>query len=249
MNASVKSTNKGVYGTSKVQWDEMLFSLADLIMEVGNDQARRPKKLENRSFDLEDTNPEQYKDLIARQAANRKDLEDRVKEHAGGSKKRMRKANRMMAEAGNFDGYEMPAEDFDEFVSDDDSAEDEDDVPALNFPDDPDAAKYLDEEEEATTADAHFKKRKTSGGDKKKTQSRTRNIRSKADLEKNEDEDFLIKAITASRATSSTPASLTVEEQILLQDNAARLELLKIQANHDATLRLIEMCMMKRSHE
>jgi hypothetical protein len=167
MNASVKSTNKGVYGTSKVQWDEMLLSLADLIMEVGNDQARRPKKLENRSFDLEDTNPEQYKHLIARQAATRKDLEDRVKEHAGGSKKRMRKANLMMAEAGNFDGYdEIPAEDFDEFVSDDDSAEDEDAVPALNFPDDPDAAKYLDEEEEATTADAHFKKRKASGGDK-----------------------------------------------------------------------------------
>ena len=180
MNASVKSTNKGVYGTSKVQWDEMLLSLADLIMEVGNDQARRPKKLENRSFDLQDTNPEQYKHLIARQAATRKDLEDLVKEHAGGSKKRMRKANRMMAVAGNFDGYEIPAEDFDEFVSDDDSAEDEDDGPALNFPDDPDAAKYLDEEEEATTADAHFKKRKASGGDKKKTQSRTRNIRSNA---------------------------------------------------------------------
>jgi hypothetical protein len=68
-------------------------------------------------------------------------------------------------------------------------------------------------------------------------------------LEKNEDEDFLIKAITASRATSSAPASHTVEEQILLQDYAARLELLKIQANHDANLRLVEMCMMKRSHE
>ena len=72
MNASVKSTNKGVYGTSKVQWDEMLLSLADLIMEVGNDQARRPKQ--KRSFDLEDTNLEQYKHLIARQAATRKDL-------------------------------------------------------------------------------------------------------------------------------------------------------------------------------
>ena len=66
-----------------------------------------------------------------------------------------------------------------------------------DFTDDPGAVKYCGEDNEAAIAEEYFKEKKS------KTKPRTQNIRSKAELEKNEDEDFLIKAISAARATSS----------------------------------------------
>ena len=90
--------------------------------------------------------------------------------------------------------------------------------------------KYRDEDDEAAVAEEHFKEKKS------KTQPRTKNIRSKAELEKNEDEDFLIKAISAARATSSAVPVVSVDDQLRLQNNLARLELEKIQASHEATL-------------
>ena len=231
--ASVKTTNRGVYGQNKVLMDEMLESLADLILEVGRDQAKRPRKLPSGLFDLDDTNKKQYEVISARQVATKKEAEDRVKEHAAAGKKRKRKADRMMNGMGNYDAYEIPIEDFDEAGS----YQDEDIASVNDFTDDPDAVKYRDEDDEAAVAEEHFKEKKSN------TQPRTKNIRSKAELEKNEDEDFLIKAISAARATSSAVPVVSVDDQLRLQNNLARLELEKIQANHEATLRLVAMCM------
>ena len=78
--ASVKTTNRGVYGQNKILMDEMLLSLADLILEIGRDQAKRPRKLPSGLFDLDDTNKMQYEGITARQVAMKKENEDRVKE-------------------------------------------------------------------------------------------------------------------------------------------------------------------------
>ena len=150
-----------------------------------------------------------------------------MKEHAAVGKKRNRKVDRMMNEIGNYDAYDIPVEDFDDETG---NYRGEENVSVDNFTDDPDAVKYLDEDDEAAIAEEHFKKKKS------KTQPRTQNIRSKAELEKNEDEDFLIKAISAARATNSAVPAVSVADQLLLQNNLARLKLEKIQANHEATL-------------
>jgi len=98
MMASVKTTNRGVYGQNKVLMDEMLESLADLILEVGRDQAKRPRKLPSGLFDLDDTNKKQYEVISARQVATKKEAEDRVKEHAAAGKIRKRKADLYLLE-------------------------------------------------------------------------------------------------------------------------------------------------------
>ena len=75
-----------MYGQNKVLVDEMLLSLANLILVVGRDQAKRPRKLPSRSFDLEDTNKKQYEGIAARQEVTKKKAEERVKEHATAGK-------------------------------------------------------------------------------------------------------------------------------------------------------------------
>ena len=77
-----------MYDQNKVLVDEMLLSLlADLILVVGRDQqAKRPRKLPSRSFDLEDTNKKQYEGISARQEVTKKEAEERVKEHAAAGK-------------------------------------------------------------------------------------------------------------------------------------------------------------------
>ena len=120
-----------------------------------------------------------------------------------------------MNEMGNYDAYEIPIEDFDE----DGSYQDEDIASVNDFTDDPDAVKYRDEDDEAAVAEEHFKEKKS------KTQPRTKNIRSKEELEKNEDEDFLIKAISAARATSSAVPVVSVDDQLRLQNNLASISI------------------------
>jgi hypothetical protein len=100
----------------------------------------------------------------------------------------------MMNEMGNYDAYKILIEDFDETGS----YQGKDIVSVNDFTDDPGAVKYCGKDNEAAIAEEYFKEKKS------KTQPRTQNIRSKAELEKNEDKDFLIKVLfSAARATSS----------------------------------------------
>jgi len=62
MMAGVKTTNRGVYSILERALD-MLTSMADIILDVGEDQEKWPTKLPCGELDMEDTTQEQYEEF------------------------------------------------------------------------------------------------------------------------------------------------------------------------------------------
>eukprot|EP01036_Dinobryon_divergens_P036066 gene36066-46877_t len=204
--ATVKKTNRGEYSNSNERMDELLGSLADLILEIGADQAKQPRKLPSGAIDLNDTTKRQLERIERIQKIKKLESEDLVKEHAAKTKKRNRMAARQLEDPNNV--YEVP----DDFFDDAEECVDPSAVYEAeggDFADDPDEIKYEDEDDEEAVVEKHFSKGEKSSSSSKTAQPRTRNIRSKAELEKNDDEDFLIniKAISASRASHSSSSA------------------------------------------
>ena len=110
--ATVKTTNRGEYGNCKARMKELLESLADLILEIGSDQAKRPRILPSGDADWNDTTTRQYNRLVRLKTIKKIESQDLVKEHAAKSKKRNRLATRQMEDPNN--EYEVPEDLFDD---------------------------------------------------------------------------------------------------------------------------------------
>ena len=93
MMANVKKTNRGIY-TDYARANEMLLSMADIILDVGADQERWPQKLSTGFLDMEDTTKEQFALIEKRKASLKRDRENSVAELAATGKKRASKEER-----------------------------------------------------------------------------------------------------------------------------------------------------------
>ena len=85
--ATVKLSHLGAYNTKAKQTEHFLL-LGDVILDVGADQLRSPKKLQNGKVDVEDMNVQQFAAYQAETALKNTVVDDQVKSLASSNKRR-----------------------------------------------------------------------------------------------------------------------------------------------------------------
>ena len=236
--ATVKRTNHGSYDSSE-KIAELLPVLAELIWEIGSDQAKKPKNLPTGALDVSDMNGKQFERFGANKNKLQKVLEEEVKEHAASTKKSNMKSG-CYSGGESVEGAQDLVEESDNYITDGS---------------DPEADKIQDEVDETTVADKHFaKKARTSagGGSKKHIASnvkqenpRTRVVKSKAALEKSEDADFLREILKSSK-TSAVAQFRPLDQELAIMAAAAEHDREKQKAANDHTLKMMELFAARR---
>jgi hypothetical protein len=115
--AGCKSTQHGRFKTRE-DLEALLLTLSDIVLEVGSDQKRSPRILDDGTIDTNDTTLRQYHNFLEAEAIRKKDAEDNVSGHMMTSNKKRKSSAECTV-------------DEDEYEDDDEEADTEDDVESL----------------------------------------------------------------------------------------------------------------------
>ena len=214
--AGVKTTNRGVYSILERALD-MLTSMADIILDVGEDQAKWPTKLPSGELDMEDTTKEQYEEFERSKVRRKRERENSVNELAISGKKRL--AKKEQEEDDEDVGYNQ---------------EDDEDVSI----EDGEVAKDKDEIDEEAVVDDHFAKSKKPSYQGKRKGA----IKSLAKQEQSDDVVWLQTLMSSNSSSSRRPLA----EEIELQNNAARLEREKEAAQEERSMRMFSLLLANK---